>query len=134
MIVIIHNNPKMVSDGDTGRRFVLTEPMDCTIEGCKRIKSVQVPAGFDHDFASIPRALTIFIPKLGRYNRPAILHDYLYRMAPVDKETADLIFKAAMEYTGVSRGRRGLISWAVRHFGRRAWERYRRIDQLSGGT
>lgn len=35
-----------------------------------------VPRGFVTDLASIPGFVTWLIPKLGTYNRPAVVHDY----------------------------------------------------------
>lgn len=40
-----------------------------------------IPAGFITDFASIPRIFTPLLPRTGRHNRAAVLHDYLYRIA-----------------------------------------------------
>lgn len=37
-----------------------------------------VPKGFKTDLASIPQAVQNVVPKLGRWNRSAVLHDCLY--------------------------------------------------------
>ena len=44
-----------------------------------------VCAGFETDFASIPRLLRIIISKLGRYNKAALLHDAIYQDAIAGK-------------------------------------------------
>ena len=41
-------------------------------------KTIAVPNGFTTDFASIPRALQLFIPKMARHRAAAVVHDYLY--------------------------------------------------------
>ena len=37
-----------------------------------------VPAGFMHDFATIPRIFWPILPKNGNYDLPAILHDFTH--------------------------------------------------------
>lgn len=45
------------------------------------VDSWVVPAGFITDFASIPAPFTPLLPRTGKHNRAAVLHDYLYRIA-----------------------------------------------------
>ena len=83
-------------------------------------KSFTVPAGFQTDLASIPRAFRSFIPQVGGYNLAAIIHDYCYRdpsMRWMDKEEADMLFRIGMEQAGVGRFRRTVIYRAVSWFG-----------------
>lgn len=40
-----------------------------------------VPVGFRTDFASVPHLLTWLVPRTGIFNRAAVLHDYLCRIA-----------------------------------------------------
>ena len=40
-----------------------------------------IPAGFVTDFASIPAWAQPLLPRTGKHNRAAVLHDYLYRIA-----------------------------------------------------
>src|SRR4051794_33564779 len=61
-----------VDRGD-GSRWQLLEPL--TYQG--RDEPFVVPAGFETDFASVPRALTWLLPRYGRYTKAAILHDHL---------------------------------------------------------
>jgi len=118
MKVRILNNPALRSDGTTGRCFILQEPMYCVVDG----RVVTVPAGFNTDFASIPGFATPIVPKLGKYNRAAILHDYIYREKTFSRAECDLIFRVAMQALGVSWWRRNAMWLAVRigggsHFG-----------------
>jgi len=95
---------------------------------------VQVKAGFITDFASIPRIVRIFISKLGRYNKPAVIHDAIYqnnyetlntctRHCPFTRADADLIFLDAMKDFGVVEWKRNMMYWAVRAFGWLAWRK-----------
>jgi hypothetical protein len=103
---------------------------------CARTASderIVVPAGFETDFASIPRGLWNLLPTIGDYTPAAVVHDWLYsaegrvlrstgalhRLERVTRAEADAIFLFLMEKSGVPRWRRWLIYAAVRIFGRR---------------
>lgn len=92
---------------------------------------VTVPAGFVTDLASIPRIIQNLIPKEGRYNRPAVVHDFLYRLgayrgAPIPRKTADQVLLEAMYAAGVDADRADVIYAGVRLGGWLPWRRYRR--------
>lgn len=89
---------------------------------------VAVPAGFETDFASVPRFFWRLFPPAGSgvgaaYGRAAVIHDYLYRTpgACVSRRAADRIFREAMEAEGVAGWRRWTLWLAVRVFGGRSW-------------
>jgi len=77
-----------------------------------------VPEGFTTDFASIPRWLWSFLPPIGIYAQPAVLHDYLYTMGCVSRAEADLTFYEAMKFENVNFATRCLMYLAVRLFGK----------------
>lgn len=81
-------------------------------------KTYTVPAGFNTDFASVPRVPVAFLLTGGTADRPAIVHDFLYRTGAEDRKTCDAIFAEAMEATGVAAWRRGLMWAGVRVGGR----------------
>lgn len=95
---------------------------------------LEVPAGFVTDFASIPRALWTIIPPRGRYNRPAIIHDFLYRFAPTDPQTgvactqqrADAVLREACENCDDRFTQRWAIYLGLRAGGWLTWRRYRK--------
>jgi hypothetical protein len=87
---------------------------------------VVVPAGFKTDFASIPRLFCRVLPKNGKYDRAAVIHDYLYTTAIVTKAEADSVFLEAMELCGVSWLERFIMFQAVNLFGLFAWNAHRR--------
>jgi len=55
-------------------------------------KYIKVPAGFTTDFASIPKVFHSFIADRDKYNKAAVVHDYLYFSKRFDRRTADRIF------------------------------------------
>ena len=91
-----------------------------------------VRAGFDIDFASIPRWLWSVAPPAGDNHQPyglaALWHDWLYRHKqingrPITRKQADDLFLEIMLYVGV----RTCLAWAmygaVRAFGWILWNR-----------
>lgn len=69
-----------------------------------------VPAGFQTDFASVPRLPIIYSLFGDKAHREAVLHDYLYRIDSVPQATysqANEVFYEAMELRGKG--------WIVRH-------------------
>ena len=64
-------------------------------------KYIHVPAGFVTDFASIPKFIMPFLPWWAKYQKGAILHDWLYLVKymmgrNVTRKEADDIFYEAM--------------------------------------
>jgi hypothetical protein len=84
-------------------------------------RAVVVPAGFVHDFASVPDAVTPLVPKYGPYNRAAIVHDFLYWAQPCTRLQSDNIFLIAMIEARVSPWRRWGIFKGVRLGGWPSW-------------
>jgi hypothetical protein len=82
-------------------------------------KVVLVPAGFQTDFASIPRFFWRILPPAGTYGKAAVIHDYLYRTsdAPFTRAEADGVFLEAMTDLGVGAVTRRTMWAAVRLFG-----------------
>lgn len=78
-----------------------------------------VPAGFQTDFASIPRIFWNILPPIGPYAQAAVVHDYLYQQGNVRRKTADLNFLNIMKTDGVNFFVRYLMYYAVRIFGRK---------------
>jgi len=72
--------------------------------------TIEVPVGFESDFASVPRLPIIYSLFGDRAHREAVLHDYLYRIDSKPYATysqANEVFYEAMELRGKS--------WIVRH-------------------
>jgi hypothetical protein len=99
---------------------------------------IAVPTGFMTDLASIPRFVQPFIPKEGKYNRPAVVHDWLYakgRIAmigdgrPVKRKEADDVLYEAMRCCGVRKSQAFAIYAGVRLGGGVPWGKYRRGEK-----
>jgi len=106
---------------DDGRHARLLEPYRrWTVFGV-----VTVPAGFETDFASIPRLFWSVIPKVGRYNHAAVIHDYLYRTQPDGwtRGMADTVFQDLMREDGVCASRAWTMHRAVRLGGWVTWRK-----------
>lgn len=104
----------------TKRVWVVKEAISLSFSTKAAKHNLEVPAGFETDLASIPRAVRSIIPQVGRQNLPAIVHDYTYReksTAWLGKKKADLLFLEGMKICGVNWLRRSIIYRSVRMFG-----------------
>ena len=85
-----------------GRQCVeLLEPLEYRVGGDDSAQIIVVPAGFVTDFASVPFGVRNLFPALGPWGRPAIIHDFLYR---VRGETQRLLFHLSADMSGEERG------------------------------
>lgn len=63
-----------------GRACVrLLQPLEYRVGSADSDEVVTVPVGFVTDFASIPWGFRNLFSPMGRWSRPAIVHDFLYR-------------------------------------------------------
>jgi Protein of unknown function (DUF1353) len=85
---------------------------------------ITVPAGFQTDFASVPRIPIAFLLCGDTASMPAVLHDWLYTAPhPVpDRAVADAIFKEAALGEGVPAWRVCLLWLGVRLGGAAYWD------------
>ncbi|MDX1438872.1 MAG: DUF1353 domain-containing protein [Rubricoccaceae bacterium] len=102
-----------------GRYWMLWQPLTYRIKDSGL--SITVPAGFVTDLVSTPRAVWTIIPPTGRYQRAAIIHDWLYWMQPCTRAQSDRIMVLAMEELGVGATTRRLIYESLERFGEDAW-------------
>jgi hypothetical protein len=119
--------PAVRQDGD--RTWKLLEP----IEYQGKHETFRVSAGFETDFASVPRLVTWLVPTYGRYTKAAILHDYLCtesHLGRFDRADADGIFRRAMRELNVGFLRRWLMWVAVRFGG--GWKNFWKPNALFG--
>lgn len=70
---------------------------------------LEVPTGFETDFASVPRAPLAYWLTGNTAHAPATLHDYLCRKGAIPRREADKVFREAMEAIGLP----GWRSWAM---------------------
>lgn len=88
---------------------------------------ISIPAGFDHDFASIPRFLFVILPWWAKFNKASVLHDYLYRVQTLTRAKSDLVFYEAMLVSFRNHRSGRLVAWleykGVRLFSWLAWRK-----------
>jgi len=84
--------------------------------------AIVVPAGFQTDFASVPRLLVGIFPKVGKYAGAAVIHDYLYVTQCKGRKWADAVFYELMREDGVGWVTRWTLFLAARTFGREFWK------------
>ena len=111
--------PLIVDHRQPSKPFVLTESICYSGPAL----SVTVPKGFRHDGASVPRVLWAILPRVGRYSRAALIHDYLYDTKRCGKQIADAAFYDIMKYDGVNPVVRWVMWKAVEWFGGAAWRK-----------
>jgi hypothetical protein len=101
---------KCITDG----AWCLDTPLRYASDIFKQI--IEVPAGFETDFASVPRVPIAFMFFGDRAHREAVLHDYLYRSDSVPLASysqANETFLEAMKVTGKGWGVRYAMYWGV---------------------
>ena len=109
-------------------RLMLLTPLE--YESASLNKRIIVPKDFVTDLASIPRSLWSFLPPLGRYDRAAVVHDWLYQTGCVTRETADFVMLEAMRASHVDAVTRYTLYAGVCAGGGPTWRRYRHENAL----
>lgn len=89
-------------------------------------RTVDVPAGFETDLASVPRLPFAYLLFGGTADKAAVVHDFLYRKSGVPQADADAVFMEAMEASGHGWFRRWSMYAGLRAFG---WTSYQDINQ-----
>lgn len=80
-----------------------------------------VRPGFTTDLASIPFFARPIFRTWGKWTRPAVYHDWLYKYHPVSRSEADRRFLKGLEVEGVNWPARKAMYAAVRAGGWLAW-------------
>lgn len=98
--MFLSKNVKIEEDADTDMKRLLED----VIYQARNGNIYTVPAGYETDYASIPRALSWIYPKDGPYRKAAIVHDWLITdLLPTDQinsNEVDRIFRQAMSDVG----------------------------------
>lgn len=117
------NNPAFVFCRD-GRKATLKEQLVYR----HPLKTIIVPAGFETDFASVPRAFWRIVPPWDSHLLASVVHDRLYDLGEGSQAVADAIFLDAMTDLGVPKWKRVVMYIALRFFGFAAWNEHRARD------
>ncbi|HSW19537.1 MAG TPA: DUF1353 domain-containing protein [Ramlibacter sp.] len=91
-------------------------------------RTIVVPAGFVTDLASVPRLPFAYLLTGGIAHSAAVIHDWLYTVhaigsQPIDRATADAIFREAARMCGASAFQAWLMYQGVRLGGGNSWSR-----------
>lgn len=114
----------LVFQDDNGFPYTLVQPL--SYESTLLAGLIVVPSGFKTDLASIPRGLWNILPKSGKYDRAAVIHDFLYQTNRIaSRAQADAVLNEAMAVCEVPTWQRWIIYSAVRLGGGSIWNRYR---------
>lgn len=108
-----------VADDQDDGKWILRETLTYLSEVARR--TIDVPAGFRTDLASVPRLPLVYLLCGDCAREAAVVHDYLYTTHQVDRATADAVLREASAVTGVPWWRRTLMYWGVRAGGARHW-------------
>lgn len=113
-----------LQDRGDGNWYMLS-PLACLWTEETERHVMEVPAGFIHDLASVPRALRSFVPVIGPWNKAAVVHDWCYVAQPADftRWKADALFLAGLKASGVGWITRTLMWLAVRVGGWVYWNK-----------
>lgn len=112
-----------------GKYWELVAPLEVLLpEAAEGPSAVRVRPGFRTDGASIPRYLWWLIghPMHAPFVRGAVVHDFYYRTATIERAVADAILRAMLIEDGVSAIRAGVMYYAVRAFGGLHWRKQRK--------
>lgn len=120
-----------------GTRWEVAETFTYRLGSPDGAEFVRITHGFITDFASMPIGVrVVFRSPGGRWDKPAVIHDALYRFAyvsgpddttrPVERDECDRIFREAMSVSGVNRLARWCLYAGVRAGGWWAWQRHRK--------
>ena len=112
------SNPLVVEQ--VGIIWKVHEPFVFSFNG----EFIYVPQGFETDFASVPRPFRFIVPKSGKYNQAAVVHDFVYiHLTHIyTKEQADLMFLEGMKELGVNKFKRYIMYYSVKLFGKGNWK------------
>ena len=114
--------PLQILEG--GRSFKLLEAIRVNLGTPKAPMWLEIPAGFETDFASIPPEAGILgFEKLGAHSFAALIHDYLYT-CQVGFELANTVFYESMRKSGVGSVRAKLMALATEAGGKSRYKAY----------
>jgi hypothetical protein len=112
--VFLTGNVKIEEDADTNMKRLLED----VIYEDRYGNIYTVPAGYETDYASIPRALSWIYPKDGPYRKAAIVHDWLITdllpTGQIKSNRIDATFREAMNDVGIPKIRQWMMWCGVR--------------------
>jgi hypothetical protein len=124
----------IVSPLPDGKTWVIRSPFEFKgkLEVDPKVKFVvNVPVGFETDFASVPRVLWWIFSPWDDYGNAAVIHDWLYwdQNKNLTRKESDDIFLEGMKQLNVASYKQFCLYHAVRLFGWLAWWRNGQLKQ-----
>jgi hypothetical protein len=115
----------IVSPKKDGKRWELKEEFEYYTDLLGERRVFKVPPGFVTDFASIPKPFLAlpFITYHDKFNKAAVIHDWLYHTKEVQRKVADRIFLEGLLVLGIPKWKAYLFYAVVRLFGWTHWKR-----------
>lgn len=109
-------------DCDAGTDWILMHSVTCKINlenpyTKETVTYITIPAKFKTNFASIPKMFWFIYGPVGKYNRAALVHDYLYTYQKYPKEWCDSAFLDLMNQSEIGPWTRYPIYYSVKFFG-----------------
>jgi len=104
------------------------------------LRGLTIPAGFEFDYASVPRGLwNTFPPIEAKHCRASLVHDWFYAGEYFPRAFNDDVFLGIMAFYGVPQWKRNLMYAAVRIGGNFSYKRHTiksvmNVRELSGIT
>jgi hypothetical protein len=109
---------------DNGKKWRLVERFSVYTEQTGEEKVwIEVEEGFETDFASIPKIFLPFLEWRDKFNKAAVVHDWLYNTKQFDRKTTDKIFLELMLTLGINEFKAYLFYFIVRAFGWTHWRK-----------
>jgi hypothetical protein len=84
---------------------------------------IEVEEGFETDFASIPKIFIPFLEWKDKFNKAAVVHDWLYHTKQFDRKTTDKIFLELQLVLGINKYKAYLFYFMVRAIGWLYWRK-----------
>lgn len=80
-----------------GNKYVLTKDLTVYTDYFDVRRIFTIPAGFETDFASVPRLFWVFVAPTDEFIRiPSLIHDYSYKNKLFSRKVCDAIFLEKM--------------------------------------
>jgi hypothetical protein len=114
--------PLKVELESNGKKWRLSEKFVVYTEQLGEEKVwIEVEEGFETDFASIPKIFMPFLEWKDKFNKAAVVHDWLYNTKKFNRKTADRIFLELQLALGINKFKAYLFYFIVRAFGWTHW-------------
>ena len=117
---------KLVVSLKDGNKWILEEPFQYYTDIFPARRIISIKAGFETDFASIPKLFLPFLSYKDKFNKAAVVHDYLYASKQFSRKDADRMFLEGLLVLKIPKWKAYIFYMLVRLFG---WYRWNKTKQ-----